>query len=737
MNNKKTNQIYPLLFELIKSHQTEELIIQIDSIRENDPEFDFFLRDKTNNYLLNYSVLYNNIKITDKLLENNYSLDIFDADGYTILHYPIKYNYFDMIKLLLEKNKNSIGVSILELKDLHDFHPLLYCIKYNNYESLNYFISNGANTSYLDNRSNNLIQQIFYYNYHIEQKNKNNLLKKLISDKKININHKNKYGLTVLHYSVYHNNYELTELLLENGADPNSNETEKKSSPIFFAIDKSDIQSVELLLKYKTDVNIQDGHGETVLHYCVYRGVYEIIELVLSKKQVITSDKFKESRNKYMYINPDLENIDGETFIHTLFSNNIIEELIIKYCKLFLPFMNLNKQNNKGKSILFYLTEKNIWKKFYDILINKKFDLYLKDNTNKRPIDNVNVSELNDLIKIISKNVHLTPELKKKCEYDCSELLKKYLAEEKIYYIPEKEKSLILPINNELSIRTDNNINFTSFRGFDVDMLAGCIYLQNKYDFCKFPSGKKFSYNEDVIRYYESHGIRKDTDAIFSNFEIQWINQKIFYPSYLNNFLLNIPKNKKIIIIPLGIFSFNNGHSNYIFYDKDKREVERFEPHGNTILYDFNYNHTLLDKLLEEYFENILYDKHKSPIKYFKPSDYLPTIGLQTLEDYDSKYNKKIGDPTGFCAAWSIMYADIKMSNILLSREELISKIIEYVKKYNISLRNMIRNFSILIVDIRDSILEKNKIDINIWINQLATKEQIDGVITDFFKYLQ
>jgi hypothetical protein len=137
-----------------------------------------------------------------------------------------------------------------------------------------------------------------------------------------------------------------------------------------------------------------------------------------------------------------------------------------------------------------------------------------------------------------------------------------------------------------------------------------------------------------------------------------------------------------------------------------------------------------LDQILEKKFTELLDKKLKKPVKYFKPSDYLPKISLQLL-DITEKKKKKIGDPGGFCALWSIFYTDMRMTYKDIPREKLINYIINLIKEQNISYKNLIRNYAFKIIELRDTLLSKANLDINDWLNEDFSKEQFDSLIKE------
>ena len=198
----------------------------------------------------------------------------------------------------------------------------------------------------------------------------------------------------------------------------------------------------------------------------------------------------------------------------------------------------------------------------------------------------------------------------------------------------------------------------------------------------------------------------------FLNFEIIWVNQKLFIvENFFEKINTCIRKKSEFIIIPLGIEIPEGSHANYLIYDVKNNIIERFEPHGSTTPPGFNYNPNLLDDLLLARFKLI-----NENIKYLKPSQYLPKISFQLLDIFETS-KKKIGDPGGFCALWAVWYVDMRISYSNLDPKTFVYKLIKYIKSQNISVKNMIRNYAVNIIKDRDEILAAAGLDINDWLN--------------------
>ena len=187
-----------------------------------------------------------------------------------------------------------------------------------------------------------------------------------------------------------------------------------------------------------------------------------------------------------------------------------------------------------------------------------------------------------------------------------------------------------------LDITEGKNLNICTFTGSTLDILIGLIYLLNKHPDACSTFSKNFSENKELCRFYRSIGIIMNTRCEFLNFEIVWVHHKLYL---VEDFYENFRKcNKRYIIIPVGIEMRAGSHANYLLYDRNTNEIERFEPHGSSIPRGLNYNPSLLDDILELRFKEINND-----IKYIRPVDYLPKIGFQLLDVYERNKKNYLG----------------------------------------------------------------------------------------------
>ena len=137
-------------------------------------------------------------------------------------------------------------------------------------------------------------------------------------------------------------------------------------------------------------------------------------------------------------------------------------------------------------------------------------------------------------------------------------------------------------------------------------------------------------------------------------------NPKLEFP---DDFIENIQKStKRIILIPLSLRNYGSksNHSNFIIIDTEKKEIERFEPHGN-----FGRCENRMTLIVDHIVSNFLIDLYDESFYYYNPSSYCPNFGPQSVIKYDE----------GYCVVFSTLYSHLRIINIDKSRELIIKYI--------------------------------------------------------------
>ena len=230
------NNINIELFKLIKSHKKEEFINLINK----NPNLNLNIKDNSNNYLIQYAILYNYTNIVKLLLSKSIKIDIYDTDQRSILYIPIKYRYNNMLKIILENEKDSIGVSLLDYGDNMGLHPLHYAIYFGNIDAVRIILEYYEDINQTDKNGNSYL--------HAAIKHKNRKIFDMIIEKNPNLNQQTNEGETPIHLSCNYGEFEISKLLLSKGVDINISDYQAQITPIFYSIILNNIELFNLLL---------------------------------------------------------------------------------------------------------------------------------------------------------------------------------------------------------------------------------------------------------------------------------------------------------------------------------------------------------------------------------------------------------------------------------------------------------------------------------------------------------
>jgi ankyrin repeat protein len=727
------------LFNYLKNHEWDKFTDYLDN-----PSFDFDInsRDEQQNYFISYAILYNKIDIVNKLIKCGARIDVVDQEEHSMLYIPIKFNYTEMLDLLLSVNSTTIGISILDVKDKTFKIPLHYAIILKNVDAVKSLLKCGSNPNIKEKNGLNALHLAVY--------SRSYDICKYVIEYSTDINSRCTTGETALHLACNLQLTEIVELLINNGINVNAQDFNYEVTALHYSIQLNNKKNTILLLQQSTiQPNLQDVTGNTCVHYAIMDDSYELFSLLIT------------SPNTKNILNLNLWNIDGEIPLHTLLKKDMLYNMD-NYLTMLISKSNLILQDNDGCTCLHYLIKHDIWKEYIPLLENKKLDIFTKNIQNVSPYDMIDKNDNNTFIdmvtnsyynKLKSTNVNWQHEWEDICgtnfNDDSNELLKKYsdgyynddtesmckhIIKTKILSLVYNVKSTKNKVCDEKSFPFKKHktcINMTegtpypycTFTGSTLDVLIGLIFLLKKHSDTCSPLSKNLSENKELCKFYKSIGIIVNSRCEFLNFEIVWVQGKLYLMDSFFDQFKKCKKTKRFIIMPLGIEMHKGNHANYLIYDKLKNEVERFEPHGATTPLGLNYNPNLLDDVLASRFKTI--DEH---IKYIRPIDYLPKIGFQLMDVYES-YNKKIGDPEGFCALWSIWYTDMRLTYNDFERGELVSIMLKSMRSQNISFKNMIRNYAMNVVSYRDEILKHSDLDVNDWQNDQYDHDQINSIL--------
>jgi ankyrin repeat protein len=717
------------IFTLIKNNEFDKIYDLI----KNKEFINFDIRDKNYNYFIQYLINYNQTKILNLILEIskkdniNIRIDIFDSDGRSLLYNCVKFNYYELCNLLIQYNKTTIGISIINIKDVLGYTSQHYSIIFNNLEIFKLLLENGADPYILGKDGNNSYILCLMYNRY-------KILNHLLKNYKF-IDFRTNNGETIIQVATNYQSEIIYDLLSLN-INLNNVSNDFGLAIIHQSIILDNYKLFKILLDKNINFNLSDFLGNTPLHYIIIDSRFHYLELFLKK---IKNIQF------------NLSNINGDIPLHLLLDKNIDFKEHIDDIKMMILESDLNIQNNLGITCLMKIVNNNLIDLFKDILVIKPLNFFIEDNNLKYiqiddSILNLIVDSYYNQIKINKKELLIDWE--KWCSNDLFEKLKNLINDKisgknseevcksKILQVIKKEQRT-LPSKSNLNLILDNGIftNFCFYTGSPIDILFGLVILNKDFNskglsvILDYP----LTINESLEIYYQKLGLDYPYKLDFSNIEMVWCYQKLFVPSFFDDIIMKKYKENKYICIPIGIITSVGSHANIIFWDIMNKTIERFEPNGSNFPTGLNYNPSLLDHLLENKFKHI-----DDKIIYYPPYKFLPSIGFQRIEGLETK-KCKIGDPNGFCGVWCIWWVYQRMLNInndKLTLENIASSLINHIKLENISFKSIIRNFSKKIIEIRDSFLKKYSIDINDWVLGNYDDDILNKLEKDIFKII-
>ena len=709
---EKKSQNYKL-FKFIEDKKYQELISYIKS----NSNIDLNISDEFGNYFIEYVINTHDIDLIKEIFKKEIYLDIIDSNGTTLLYNLIKFNKMNILKLVIEKQNSSIGISLIDKKDIRGRSALHYCVIFNNPEIFNYLLDNEGDPFATNNNGENLFFYCLKYN-------KNDMLINLL--KKFNaVNVKNNEGENLLQYAIGLKNITIIEYLLNNTNINLNNKTKEYGiTTLHQLVILNKINYLKKVIELEADITVTDYLGNNVIHFAMIENNIPIA-------------KYFINMNK---INLNNTNLNGDTPLHIYLENNnsnYDDELLGKLIKE----TNLNIQNHQGMSQLHFLAKNQLLEKFSDIIEDKRLNIFIQNYEGQTVYSMIKNKE-KVLDVVIQSYMHNLKEgnFIIDWEKDCHNIIKNNTKS----LIKMKSKSECLKkiretiINENRSIPKFKEINYDFnsgivlndcyFSGFPIDTLFGLLWLKKKIPSVSLILGYPLSENNEVFDFYSNMGKDFHYKLDFINCMILWSYQKMFIPSFFETIInKEIKENTSVIIIPIGIETAQGAHTNIIFWDLKNNIIERFEPNGKNQPLNFDYNPNLLDKYLETYFK-----KFVKEFTYLTPKDYLPTIGFIMIENLENDRCSKIGDPNGFCTAWCIWYCYQKLLNFtessdnIISSEKLVSLLINNLKLEAKSFKNLIRDFSKNISEYRDSFLTKVKLDINDWILTNYDAEKLD-----------
>ncbi|XP_063913028.1 uncharacterized protein LOC135129711 [Zophobas morio] len=147
--------------------------------------------------------------------------------------------------------------------------------RHGNYEITKMLLDFGSSVNLVDMRDNTALQCA------VELQKVNLDIIKLLTEKGVDVNAQNKFGMTALQLACQQGVYENAKMLLDFGASINIADKDNKNL-LHYASWKDNKDIIKILIDKGIDVNAQDKLGKTALHFACEQTIYGNVEMLLS-----------------------------------------------------------------------------------------------------------------------------------------------------------------------------------------------------------------------------------------------------------------------------------------------------------------------------------------------------------------------------------------------------------------------------------------------------------------------
>ena len=299
-----------------------------------------------------------NIENMKYLLSIDPNIDINEQNqqhGYNPLIYASVKNNIDAVNLLL--NHPQIDVN---QRDNDGCNALFHAIKNTRFEIAQLLLNSNADVNISSFSSG---QTPIVYS---TMKNQVDMIKLLVKQPQIDINHRDNDGNSALLHAVKNDHLETAQLLLESGSDVNVCDNDTGQTPLIAAINANNILMIKHLIKYHkmtgANINQRDSNDCNALYYAVQNEQLKTVHLLCSLgADVNIGDKTTGQSPLILAINAN-----NESMVKYLIENKANR-------------LNIDQCDNKGYSALFYAINNEHFE-FAQLLVESGADANICDN---------------------------------------------------------------------------------------------------------------------------------------------------------------------------------------------------------------------------------------------------------------------------------------------------------------------------------------------------------------------
>lgn len=493
----------------------------------------------------------------------------------------------------------------------------------------------------------------------------------------------------------------------------------KYDNIIFIAIKNNCIDVVKMLIKHNFDfMNLYSSLSYTPLAESVYFKRYEITMIILAYieqkyginglNEIIHKSEINFNyrpifvainNNDFISINFlikllidkindkkyfEYTNNSHNTYLHEILMTGMLNEHV-DLLSFFIEHTDLNQENYDGLTPAQLLFESGLWKQYKDIIKNRVIDLVKTDDLGNNCYSYIAKRDMNEFLEL-SKTIK-QPQINKKSNIETIKLF------------------------------VDGDNNFGLFNADMIHYMLYMYYLMNKHDNMYVPNQiydneqrNTDMYYHSMVSSYVTHDEHEQVTIMTRLFlkyfysymphRIIWYDNDCHFINPLlvenlkhHNKTISVDKHRYIVIDITVIVATDALHANMLIYDRKTKIAWRFEPFGISAM---KYRETDKENSLDAMIYNILKQVY-GDIQYNDPDKFLHGLNFQLVDKEGDNLNHNLGDPLGYCLAWSLWFVDLVVTQKQDDIKQLMNSFFER------------RDINILLTDGEDGEITKSK----------------------------
>lgn len=352
------------------------------------------------------------------VLKQKANLRATDQDGRTVLHLAVMNKRKGVVQILANKLRKEDPKGwqfLINAKDDMGLTAFHWAVQRGYTPMAAYLLRFGANPLTPDANGKTAL-------YWAVKKDRDPIVKLLLKGKKLDVNHKNKWGITALHRASKGGYVDIMSDLVDAGANVNVQDLDGRT-PLFWASERGHAKAVAYLLKKRADPNILNYDKRSPLHRAARYGHADVAKQLVEKGKVDVNiqDPLKETpfcwavRNGYVKTARVLYSLGAQMEYLTQGAKHIFHEIAQKGYRAMMNFLikkghDVDVEDENGKTALHHAAEAGK-AKTVAFLLKKKADYNKRDKDGKVPLHYASKAGHSEVIQVLlsreGSNVHI------------------------------------------------------------------------------------------------------------------------------------------------------------------------------------------------------------------------------------------------------------------------------------------------------------------------------------------